>query len=40
MCFILLQLNETQASIIRSASVIGRPSASYFCFLGIFLLLC
>lgn len=34
--FIQLQLNKTQAMTIRSASVIGRPFASYFVFGGIF----
>ena len=28
--FIWLQLNDTQTIIIRFASLIGRPSASYF----------
>lgn len=36
LCFIWLQLNKTQATIIRSAWVIGRLSASYFVFCGAF----
>lgn len=34
LCFIWPSLNKTQAINIRSATVIGRPSASYFVFLG------